>query len=164
MKMRFFIMLCTVVGALLVLYVWNRGQLFTFQHLLLFTLCSIPLCLLFVYLIEKIGSNLGGGFLGWRPRKISARETFSADLEKARHNKRQGRYKEALKGINNILAEDADFPEALYLKAQILYEGFGNNKGAGKYLKMIMQKVDKDEPIYHWASNLYNEMRENDSP
>jgi tetratricopeptide (TPR) repeat protein len=49
-------------------------------------------------------------------------------LAKARYSKRQGRFKEALSIIESALDRDPEFPDALYLKARILWEGFNNHE------------------------------------
>ena len=75
---RFF--LC-ILGALFAITICTGGELFTYRHLLLYSLFSIPFCFLFAYCIERFGSVLGNMFSGWSSRKISPRETLSADLE-----------------------------------------------------------------------------------
>jgi hypothetical protein len=63
--------------------------------------------------------------------------------------------------VNRILEIDPDFSGALFLKAQILWEGFENPTAAKGYLeKVIEMKQDKNETIHRWASNLYDELSE----
>ena len=120
---RFFIFSGSFVVVLLILYLL---QLFSFRYLVILVLSSIFLCGVIVYLLEKTVSAFfsGGIELGRDSEDINIREMFSADLEKARHSKRQNKFPEALKIVNGVLVEIPDYPEALYLKAQILWEGF----------------------------------------
>jgi len=68
-------------------------------------------------------------------------------------------YDQALKAVNNILNRDPEFSEALFIKAQILWEGFKNSAAAKGNLKKIIEiKKDKNEPFYRWASNLLDEL------
>ena len=49
--------------------------------------------------------------------------------------------------------------EALYLKAQILWEGFGNYEQTMNYLDKVLQLVDEQEGLYRWASTYYDEVQ-----
>jgi tetratricopeptide (TPR) repeat protein len=134
------------------------GVLFTFKHLLIFTLICIPLSGLYVYLVEKIGSALGT-FLGWSSKKVSPREVFAADLARARHSKGAGRFEEALSIIDEVLIKDPEFPEALYLKATILWEGFRNRPESTTCLKKVLGLVKSHETLHRWALNYYQDVK-----
>ena len=60
--------------------------------------------------------------------------------------------------IDDVLDKDPEFPDALFLKAQILWEGFGNRKEALGCLKKLMQVVPDHEPLHRWASSYHNEI------
>lgn len=115
----FYILSASFVGVLLILYLL---KLFHFRYLIIFVVLSISICGLLVYLLEATLSAFfsGGIELGRESEDKNLYEIFSADMEKARHSKRQNRYQEALRNVNVVLAEIPDYPEALYLKAQIL--------------------------------------------
>ena len=152
----FYLLSASFVGVLLILYLL---QLFHIRYLIIFVVFSIFLCGLLVYLLEAALSAFfsGGIELGKNSRDENLHEMFSADMEKARHSKRQNRFQEALKTVNAVLAEIPDYPEALYLKAQILWEGFGNYAQAVNYLNKVLQLVDEQEGLHRWASTYYNE-------
>ena len=147
-----------ILGALFVIAMSTGGELFTFTHLWIYSLSSIPFCFLLAYSLEKFGSVLGNMFSGWSSRRVSPRETLSADLEKARSHKRSGRFKEALEIMNQVLEKDPDFPDALYLKAQILWEGFENKKEASACLQNVMRLVSQEDTHYRWASSFLKEI------
>lgn len=155
---RFLMFYGIILGALLTLGIWAGGRLFTFKHVLLFSIGAIPMSIFFIYALEKFGSGLGGLLSGWSPRRPTTRETLAADLEKARYSKREGRFQEALTIIDGVLDKDPNFPDALFLKAQILWKGFGNASVAKEYLKKVMQVVPKDETLHRWASSYYDEV------
>jgi len=155
---RFLMFYVIILGALLALRIWNRGVLFTFKDVMIFSLWAMPLCALMVYVVEKFGSGLGRFLSGWSSRRLTTRETLAADLDKARYNKREGRFQEALTIINGVLDKDPNFPDALFLKAQILWKGFGNAGVAKECLKKVMQLVPKDETLHRWASSYYDEV------
>ena len=53
----------------------------------------------------------------------------------------------------SVLQKDPDYPEALYLKGQILYEGFGCKNQSKEVLLRVMTLVSREDPLYHWALN-----------
>ena len=154
----FYLLSASFVGVLLILYLL---ELFHFRYLIIFIVLSIFVCGLLVYLIEATLSAFfsGGIELGRNSRDENLHEMFSAEMEKARHSKRQDRFQEALNTVNAVLAEIPDYPEALYLKAQILWEGFGNYEQAVNYLDKVLQLVDEQEGLYRWASTYYSEVQ-----
>lgn len=112
-------------------------------------------------LVEKVGGTLGS-FLSfqWRRTIISPRQRLAGKLDKSRYLKTQGEFTRALEVVNDVLGEDANFPDALFLKAQILREGFDNLDAAKGYLKKIMELSDPEETIHRWARNYYREVDE----
>ena len=155
---RFLMFYVIILGALLALRIWNRGVLFTFKDVMIFSLWAMPLCALMVYVVEKFGSGLGRFLSGWSSRRLTTRETLAADLDKARYSKREGLFQEALTIIDGVLDKDPNFPDALFLKAQILWKGFGNAGVAKECLKKVMQLVPKDETLHRWTSSYYDEV------
>jgi tetratricopeptide (TPR) repeat protein len=153
----FCFLICT--GALLAIWFFTHSEIFTFKHVFILSLCAIPFSFLCVYIIERLGSGIGGIFMGWTTQKISSREQLSADMARARYNKGKGQFEEALRIINQVLEKDPDYPDALYLKAHILFEGFENSKDALVCLAGVVKLVNDDEPIHRWALTYYDEVR-----
>ncbi len=145
-------------GALLLICVTTGARLFTFRHVLIYSLYSIPLCILYAYCVEKFGSGLGNILSGWSTREFTTREILAADLAKARTSKRKGEFEDARTIIEGVLDKDPDFPEALYVKAQILWEGFGKPTEAKRCLRRVMQVVAYDETLHRWASSYYDKL------
>ena len=69
-----------------------------------------------------------------------------------------GHFDDALHLVNELLHQDPDFPDALFLKAHIMWEGFRNGEASKGILKRIKQLVPEDEPLHRWASNYYDEV------
>jgi tetratricopeptide (TPR) repeat protein len=155
----FYFLSASFVVVLLILYLM---ELIPFRYLLLFIVFSTFLCGFLVYLIEATLSSFfsGGIELGRKSEDENLHEKFSADMEKARHSKRRDRFPEALKSVNVVLSEIPDYPEALYLKAQILWEGFGNYAQTLKYLNKVLQLVSEKEGLHRWATTYYNEVKD----
>jgi tetratricopeptide (TPR) repeat protein len=147
--------------ALSIIVISTGAGLFTLTHLIIFLICAVPFSLFYAYIVERLGSLLGMIFSGWTSKKISPREQLSADLARARYSKGKGEFEDALRIIDHILEKDPDYPDALYLKAHILWEGFKNRSEAMECLKKIMGLTkDHEEPLYRWASNYYREVKE----
>lgn len=142
-----------VVGTLLVIHISTRTSIFTFKHVIIISLFSIPFCILYAYVVEKLGSGLSNLLSGWSSREISLRDQFSADLEKARENKREGHPEEALDILDGLLNKAEDFPDALFLKAQILWEGFGRSMESKELFRRVMQLVAEEDPLHRWSSH-----------
>jgi tetratricopeptide (TPR) repeat protein len=141
------------------LFIKPNQTLFTFKHVFIFALCAIPLSLLYAFSVDKLGSGFGNILLGWTSEKIPREEQSSADLAKARFCKGKGEYKEAISIINEVLKTYPEFPDALLLKGQILWEGFENKGAALKNLEKVIELVQDDDPIRRWAINYYNDIK-----
>jgi len=119
---------------------------------------SIVASMLTMFISDRLGRTAGKLYGGRRPI-WTLRQQLSGDVLEVRNKKMHQEYGPALQKVNQILGKDPEFPEALLLKAQILYEGFGNPAGAKPYLKKIIEgKTDKEDKIYRWAVSLYDEV------
>jgi tetratricopeptide (TPR) repeat protein len=109
----------------------------------------------------KISGSAINAFYGLGRRTFGLREQLAGDLNVVRHHKLFNRFDEALIKIEDVLAKDPDFPEALFLKAQILWQGFEDLKAARQcLLRIIKVEPDKKALFHRWAMNLYREMSE----
>lgn len=96
-----------------------------------------------------------GTLAGNRSASWSSREKLEGDINQARHFKRNKKFTKALNTVNRIVRLDPDFPDALFLKAQILWEGFQNHNAAKSNLRKIFEIIkDENETIYQWALSL----------
>jgi hypothetical protein len=152
---RFLFCFLWCTAALFIIYISVGGRLFTFDHLIIFILCCIPLSIFYALIVEKLGSGVFGLLTGWSDRKIPARETYSADISKARFSKSRGEFSNALVIINEVLEKDPEYPEAIFLKAQIEWEGFKSGSLARKNLDKVLELVKDDEPFRKRVSNYY---------
>ena len=53
--------------------------------------------------------------------------------------------------VEEILGKDPTYNEAVYVKAQILYEGFHERYEALRWLQKILDTASPDETVYQWA-------------
>jgi len=85
----------------------------------------------------------------------------ASDLNVVRYHKLCHRFDDALVKVEEILAKDPDFVEGLFLKAQILREGFEDGKAARECLQKILAVEPDEKAVFHrWALNLYQELSE----
>jgi tetratricopeptide (TPR) repeat protein len=123
---------------------------------LLFLVFVPPIMALIVMvIIIKTGGSISRSFYGGRKARWTVKEQLAGDLEKIRYSKRQGRFQEALALANDFLKHLPNDPGALFLKAQILHEGFGYGESAKKCLEIIIKEVPASEALHSWASSYY---------
>ena len=85
----------------------------------------------------------------------------ASDLNAVRYHKLCCQFDDALLKIEEILAEDPDFVEALFLKAQILWEGFEDCQAAREcLLKILATEPDKKAVFHRWALFFLNKLSE----
>ncbi|MBW2091483.1 MAG: tetratricopeptide repeat protein [Deltaproteobacteria bacterium] len=137
------------------------STLFSYPLLaILYVLCALTIVIGSYTISGRLGGSIIDWMLGTGRRQRQLREQLSADLARTKESKRQGDFDQALRLVNEYLEKDPDYPEALFLKAQILTEGFGKSAEARRNLKKIMQMIPESEAFYRWALNYYNELKE----
>ena len=108
-----------------------------------------------------VGGGAVNALYGTGRRTIGIRERHAGDLNVVRYLKLCNRFDEALIKIEEVLAGDPDFAEALFLKAQLLWQGFEDREAARECLvKIIKAEPDEKAVFRRWAFNLYREMSE----
>ena len=95
-------------------------------------------------LSSRIGERSVDLLYGLGQRRFLLKQRLAGELDKIRYSKRQKDFDKALGQVNDVLAREPDFPEALFLKAQILCEGFGNVTAAERHLEKV-QLVSAEE-------------------
>ena len=90
---------------------------------------------------------------------LGVRKQLATDLNVVRYQKLYHRFDDALIKIEEVLAKDPDFVEALLLKAQILWEGFEDCQAARACLLTILAVGPDEKDVFHsWALNMYKEL------
>jgi len=125
-------------------------------------MASILLSVVTYFIIEYMGSFSGNFLYGKREPIYNDFEKFEGPLNQARHLKSKNEYAKAHDIANEILNKAPDLPEALYLYAQILWEGYQDAESSKKYLRKILVILpDKNETYHRWALSLINDIRSN---
>ena len=110
-----------------------------------------------VTLAGRIGSA-AGGLYGGRTPNWNIDEQYAADLSRARVQKMSKNYTEALKIVDKVIDEQPDLNTALFLKAQVLVEGFDHRLEARKCLVKVFQTEPKNSQLYQWSAGLYKQL------
>lgn len=118
---------------------------------------SLISTLLIMYIAEKF-SNVAKILFGGRNNIITKREQLQSVLNTARNAIMHKDYTKAIKIVNNILQQDPEFYEAMFVKAQILNEGFNKTDIAKKYLKKVIANTQPNEDVHVWSSTLYEQI------
>jgi tetratricopeptide (TPR) repeat protein len=74
-----------------------------------------------------------------------------------------GNYETALSIIDNVLDQVPDFNEALFVKAQILLDGFSDVNRAKKYFARILEHEPEHSHLYRWAKYSKIQIEKNQS-
>ena len=108
-----------------------------------------------------LGEGAVNTLYGLGRNTIGLPERLAGDLNVVRYHKLCNRFDQALLALEEVLAKEPDFPEALFLKAQILWEGFDDREGAKNSLVKIIKVAPDEKAVFRrWALNFYRELSE----
>ena len=126
---------------------------------LIMIIITVSLAAFGSFLIQLVMNREGGiisttlGHRSWR----SVRENLQGDVERAKWTRREGDIDKALALLDQVLEQDPTNPEALYLKAQILWEQ-KKAAPAAKALRTLLQTNPKENEYYRWGKALLQEI------
>ena len=152
--LRYFYAFLWIAPIMHILWFLSGGMWSYVWTLLASLLGPLAVCLI----VNRIGERSVSGLYGLNRTHRTPQERFASELDKIRFHKRKGDFDRALSLVNSALEKEEEFPEALYLKARILWEGYGNRSAAVSYLEKAMQLVGVGEPLHHWASGYLSDM------
>ena len=126
-------------------------------------LWALPGSMVAVLAVEFFSGWLGDGSVnilyGMGRADGTFRDQFIGTLNQARFHKMSKRHDLALGCVDEVLAADPDFPEALFIKAQILWEGYQDAAAAKQCLFHLMKvEPDKEASLHRWGLSLYKEI------
>lgn len=110
-----------------------------------------------------IGSGSVNLLYGTGRRTSNLREQLAGDLNVVRFHKMNRKFDRALETVEKVLEKDPDYPEALFLKAQVLWDGFEDYSGTRQCLQRVMEvSPDESAAFYRWAVRMYEEIQKKD--
>ena len=126
-------------------------------------LIALPGSIVAALAVELLSGRLGDGSVnvlyGIGRIDRTFRDQFIGTLNQARFHKMSKRHDLALVCVDEVLAADPNFPEALFVKAQILWEGYQDGTAAKQCLIHLMKvEPDKEATFHRWALSLYREI------
>ena len=126
-------------------------------------LYAIPGSVVAASAVELFSGRLGSGSVnilyGMGRNHRAPRDQLVGTLTRARVHKMNKCHDQALARIEEVLAADPEFPEALFVRAQILWEGYLDGPAAKRCLIEVMKAEPDKEAIFHrWAVSLYKEI------
>jgi len=111
-----------------------------------------------MFLLDAAGGAASSLISGRREAVWTTREQVQGFLSQARFNKDNGDYTIAFNYVNKVLDKDPDYPEALMLKAQILWEGFSRADAAIRFLDKILSLDQCDKMLLNQARLLHSDL------
>jgi len=110
---------------------------------------------------NTVGGSASGLLYGGGKSTFSLRQRLEGDLQQVRYNKMNNNFDKALELIDGVLSQDPDFPEALFLKAQVLWEGFKDSDRAKVCLEHLIKIVpDEEAPLNRWSNHLLSKINQ----
>jgi hypothetical protein len=117
-----------------------------------------------MFLMDAVSGAASGLLSGRREAVWTIREQVQGFLSQARFNKENRDYPAALSFVNKVLEKDPDFAEALFLKAQILWEGFGQSHAAIQFLEKVLSLEDENKVVQNHALLLHHDLKTLENP
>ena len=137
----------------------TKGGLGILLGILIAAILSLIVGMITTFFTDRVGQTASGLLYGQGKSTIKLHERLEGDLQQARFHKMNHRYPQALQLVDVALDRAPDFPEALFLKAQILWEGFQDSRAAKRCIRDVMQLLPApDEPLYRWAIHLLSDI------
>ncbi len=121
-------------------------------------IAGLVLSALIMYLLDAVAGAASNVISGRREAVWTTREQLQGLVSQARFNKDNGDYTIAFNYINQVLEKDPDFPEALILKAQILWEGFSRADAAIQFLEKVLTLDECDKMLFNQARLLHSDL------
>ena len=114
-----------------------------------------------VLITDRIGAAAAVLFKGGTA--ISSTERYAANLDRARFFKRSGQHEKALAAVDEYLEKAAPAPEALFLKARILWDGYRDAAAARHCLQRILNTSADPDDWCRWSKELLAEIEKGPS-
>jgi hypothetical protein len=111
---------------------------------------------------SKSSDEITNCLCGLGREDISQQDWLYGEMSKIRSLKRQRHFDKAFALVSALLDETPNFPEAVYLKGHLLWEGFKNPWAAEKCFRRVMELTKDNQPVHRWASSclscIYNKV------
>jgi tetratricopeptide (TPR) repeat protein len=158
-KIRFFVAVSCISAISLIGGVFYYEKTGNLVGIILSPAIGLAAAIVVIYVIDRFGGYSAGLFYGGRRNRWTKREQMAGMVSIARNQKMNKNFDEAVITLDSILSKDPDYPEVLFIKAQIYWEAWGNSDTAKKCLRRVLELVpDKNDHINRWAVSLWEEL------
>ena len=96
-----------------------------------------------LHIIGKTMDHMSG-----RRSTSTTREQLSGDVDRIKYLIRNKKYDEAFQIVESVLNQDPDYPEVLYFKGGILWDGFGLTTEAKETMLRVMALTSPEDSLY----------------
>lgn len=142
----------------------HRGMAGAIFGAVIAIIAGLVISTIVMFFMDAVSGAASGLLSGRREAVWTIREQVQGFLSQARFNKENRDYEAALSFVNMVLEKDPDFTDALFLKAQILWEGFGHSHAAVQFLEKILALEDENKMIQNHALMLHNDLNTLENP
>ena len=142
----------------------HRGTTGAILGIVLAIIAGLVISTIVMFFMDAVSGTASGLLTGRREAVWTIREQVQGALSQARFNKENRDYEAALSFVNTVLEKDPDFTEALFLKAQILWEGFGQSHAAIQFLEKVLALEDENKMVQNHALMLHNDLNTLENP
>ena len=141
-----------------------RGMTGAIFGLTIAVIAGLVISTIVMFFMDAVSGAASGLLSGRREAVWTIREQVQGFLSQARFNKENKDYEAALSFVNRVLEKDPDFADALFLKAQILWEGFGQSHAAIQFLEKVLALEDVNKMVQNHALLLHNDLNTLENP
>ena len=125
-------------------FIWSY-----YWNVLASLLIPLSVCLVTSRSADEVASCL----CDWRREDKSQQDWLAGEMNKIRLLKKQRHFDKAFASVNGLLDKAPNFPDALYLKGHLLWEGFKNPWAAEKCFRRVIELTEDNHPVHRWASS-----------
>ena len=125
-------------------FIWSY-----YWNVLASLLIPLSVCLVTSRSADEVASCL----CDWRREDKSQQDWLAGEMNKIRLLKKQRNFDKAFASVNGLLDKAPNFPDALYLKGHLLWEGFKNPWAAEKCFRRVIELTEDNQPVHRWASS-----------
>ena len=122
-------------------------------------LIPFSVCLITSRSADEVASCL----CDWGREDKSQQDWLAGEINQIRLLKKQRNFDKAFASVNALLDKAPNFPDALYLKGHLLWEGFKNPWAAEKCFRRVIELTEDNQPVHRWASSclsgIYSKVR-----
>jgi len=113
-----------------------------------------------MHVTDGFGSRVANRLYGTGRTRRSIEDLTAADMARARALRLEGDYVHALAAVEQVLAGAPEYPAAVFLQAEILWDGFRKKPEAVNALLEVIRITGEGDKVRGWALALLEEINQ----